>query len=258
MVLPLVLCILDITLVLSIGYLFQRVLQKLTDRNLRDYLTELISTCEYSTCVFELGVFDRMYGFNSALLAAFCVLVVKNYNILFRGRAINPCGAVEYLFTSSRRRYVLKLWLTQVSGAFLSYFYVMLIWRLSQSYHHLQHLHHDENPPLKIGIILAFIIEFSATFSCNFVEYATRKNGYDFVNSCLNAATCVTAAYLLAGTTRVWMNPALATAHLFQLEVNLLQNILVYWLAPIAGASLAYQCRNYIVNVLQPVTRKDL
>jgi hypothetical protein len=244
-------CILHIILVLSIGYLFKRALEKLTDPEIRNYLNEMVSTYELSTFVFELGVFGRVYGFNAALLAAFCLLVGKNYKVLFQGRTANPCGLVEYLFTRSRRRYVLTLWFMQILGAYLSYFYISLIWKLSQSYHHLQRLEYGWNPQLKVGVFFGFIIEFSATFLCHFVDYTTRKKRYDSINPLLTPAICVTVAYLFAETTGVWMNPALATAHLFQLRKNLVENIFVFWLAPIVGAALAYQCNNAVNNVMQ-------
>ena len=247
--------ILHIILALSIGYVFKRVVRKLTDLHICNYLNEMVSTYEFSTFVFELAVFGRVYGFNTALLAVFCLLVAKNYKLLFQGRTVNPCGSIEHLFTSSRRRYVLMLWVMQLLGAYFSYFYVVSIWQLSQSYHHLQHLKYGWNPQPKVGLGVGFIIEFSATFLCHLIECATRKNGYESMNPTLSAVTCVAVTYLFAETTGVWMNPALATVHLFQLENTLGQNILVFWLAPLLAASLAYQCNN-AVNVTQNRTRK--
>ena len=251
-------CILHIILALSVGYLCKHVLEKLTGPQIGNYLNETVSTCEYSTLVFELGVFGRVYGLNAVSLAAFCLLVAKNYRLLFQGRTVNPCGLVEYLFTSSTMRYAIKLWSTQFLGAYFSYLYISLIWKLSQSYYHLEYLEYGWNPHKKVGIILGFIIEFSATFLCTFLDQVTRKKEYNSINPSLNAASCVVVAYLFVETTGVWMNPALATAHVFQLKKNLFENIFVYWLAPIMGATLAYQCNNVLNDVhIQYRVRKE-
>ena len=253
----LVSCILHIILVLSIGYLVKRVVKKFFDSEIRNYLNEMISTYELSASVFELGVFGRVYRFNAALFAAFFLLVGKNYKVLFEGRSANPCGHVEYLFISPTRD-VLMVWFMQLCGAYLSYFYISLIWNLSQSYHHLEYMEYGWNPQLKVGIIFGFIIEFSATFLCQLIDYATRPKRYVSMNPSFNAVSCVAVAYIFAETTGVWMNPALATAHVFQLRNNLLQNIFIYWLAPIAGATIAYQCNNVVNNTSQYKERKRL
>ena len=251
-------CILHIILALSVGYLFKRILGKLTDPHIGNYLNEIVSTCEYSTFVFELGVFGRVYGLNASLLAAFCLLVAKNYKLLFQGRTVNPCGLVEFPFTSSRIRHVIQLWSMQFLGAYFSYFYLSLIWKLSQSYYHLEYLKYVWNPQAKVGIIVGFIIEFSGTFLCYFVDYVTRKKKYNTINPSLSAASCVVVGYVFVETTGVWMNPALATAHVFELGNNLFENIFVYWLAPIMGATLAYQCNNALNDVIQHKVRKEL
>lgn len=254
----LVFCILHILLALGVGYLSKRVLGKLTDSHIGNYLNEIVSTCEYSTFVFELGVFGRVYGLNASLLAAFCLLVVKNYRLLFQGRTVNPCGLVEYLFTNSKMKYVMKLWSMQLLGAYFSYFYISLIWKLSQSYYHLEYLKYVWDPQQKVGIIVGFTIELSGTFFCYFVDHVTRKKEYNSINPSLSAASCVVVAYVFVETTGVWMNPALATAHVFQRRNNLFENILVYWLAPIMGATLAYQCNTVLNNVIQRRVRKEL
>lgn len=244
----LIFVLLHITLVLSVGYILKRFLRNRRHAETSNYLNEMISTFEFSTCVFEVNAFGRVYGFNAALLATFCLLICKNYKVLFEGRTLNPCGQVEYFLKGYRKTCVLIMWLMQTLGACVSYLYISWIWKVSQNDYHLQQLEYRWNPRQTIGIIFGFMIEFLATFVCSFAEYATCKNGYEKINRTLSAATCIIVAYLFAETTDVWMNPAIATAHGFKLRTNLLENIFIFWLAPIVGAFLAYQCNNSATN----------
>lgn len=241
----------DIVLALSLGHSLRMAMKHLIHQRQYDFIDEMISTFELSACIFELGVIGRVYGVTVALFCAFCLLVAKNYNLIFQGRPANPCGYVEYaLHTSTPRRQLLLLWLFQLCGALFAYPYVSIVWTLTQSSFHLDHLENGFQPELKVGVFSGFMIELFATFFSTLADFVTRPKPYDSINPWIRALTCVGIGYLMAETTGVWMNPALATAHSFQFKNDfLLEHVFVYWLGPISGAALAFLCNTVVDNM---------
>lgn len=255
------LCILHIFLVLNIAYVSQQYLKYLLRKYLitLNYLEEAIATFAYSSCVFEIGVINSECGVIVALCAGFLILLGKNGKFLFQGRAANPCGLMYDLLQSLKLKDFLMLTLMQLSGAFLSYFYISLMWKLTQSSQHFQQLEYSWKLELKTGIVFSVLKEFFATFICNFVDLVTRQENMKSVNPVINTATSVLVSYLLADSTGIWMNPTLASVHLFQFRKKLLQNIIVFWFAPIFGTIFAYNLAIYVLNtVVKHRIKKEL
>ncbi|EDO35733.1 predicted protein [Nematostella vectensis] len=228
------------------------------------YASELISSFQFSACIFELVVIGRFYSPYVGIACSFILLFLKNSEYIFDGSAANPCGLLEGVVCKLKKPWFLNFVLTvlfQFSGALLSFPVMRFMWQKTNSEMHFKQLNSELGTTLQVPIIIGFAIEVFTTFVVTMVDFVTRGEMRRF-NPILRSTTCIAVCYALTGTTGVWMNPVFATVHTFLFTTGkelLLEHLFVFWVGPILGTLVAigidFKTHKHEVQKPKPIAR---
>lgn len=239
-----------------LGELLRIVLKRVLSKKFHPYAKELISTFQLSVCAFEISVVGRFYSAWVGLSCSFVLLTLKNSELILEGALANPCAIWEYVVDKKGyfiRDNVAKI-ACQVIGGLLSFPFTQVIWQAKWSDLHEKQVERGLQSTLEVSLMYGFLIELVGTFITTMCDFLSRGPALKKFNAVIRAASVVVVCYLLAETTGVWMNPALATAQTFVFctrQEAIHEHLFVFWLGPTIGTLTAIQV-NTLRSMSQP------
>lgn len=244
-----------------VGELLLIVLKRVLPKKFHPYAKELISTFELSVCAFEINVVGRFYSAWLGLSCSFVLLTLKNTELILEGALANPCAIWESVIDKKgyfTRENVAKI-TCQVIGGILSFPFTQLIWQAKWSDFHEKQVERGLQSTLEVSLMYGFLIETLGTFITTMCDFLSRGPALKNFNAVIRAASIVVVCYLLAETTGVWMNPALATAQTFVFctrQEAIHEHLFVFWLGPTIGTLTALQVKS-LLSMSQTQKAKD-
>ena len=244
-----------------LGELSRIVLKRVLPKKFHPYAKELISTFQLSVCAFEIGVIGRFHSTWLGLSCSFVLLTLKNAEFIFEGALANPCAIWEDVIYKKAyfvRDNVAKI-ACQVIGGLLSFPFTQVLWQAKWSDFHEKQVERGLQSTLEVSLMYGFFIEIIGTFITTMCDFLSRGPALRKFNAVIRAVSVVVVCYLLAKTTGVWMNPALATAQTFVFctrQEAIHEHLFVFWLGPTIGTLSAIEV-NTLLSMSQPSKAKD-
>ena len=254
--------LLAIAIVFLLGDTIRHLLRRIIPRKAFECATDFISSFQLSACVFEIGVIGNFYNKWISLLCSFLLLTLKNMEYVFDCAPANPCGLLENVVRKKTTVALLADFgtrsLVQLLGALLGYPFVQTLWRHTASEIHTQQLEKGLFSTLEVSLLFGFCVEVGATFIATMSDYLSRGS-LRRLNPVIRSAVVILLCLGLNRTTGTWMNPALATAHVFAFSSSsemLLEHLTVFWVGPMLGTLLAILVNTKFVEEPDPRTKR--
>lgn len=254
-----------IAVVFVLGDTLRLFLRKVLPRGLYECATDFISSFQLSACVFEISVIGNFYNGWVAVSCSFILLTLKNMEYIFDGAAANPCGLLERVVKQKTSAALLTDFLaksiSQLLGAMLSFPFIQTLWQYTSSEFHSNQLSKELLSTLEVSLFVGFGVEVGATFLSTMSDFVSRGNLQRY-NPVIRSTACIVVCLMLGRTTGTWMNPALATVHIFMFSPSkelLMEHVFVFWVGPMLGTLIAISANSMFIEKPDPrLKRKSL
>lgn len=230
------------------------ILKRLLGKEVFKLVDEFLASFQNSVCILELGVVSSLYGFRSwvGITSIFIFSALKHFTFIRGKYFANPLGFIDSFYNAGKTclhspLFMILVVAIQILAAVAAHPFVKLLWGRSYSEFHNKILFSDCKTTLEVSFMHGFIVEILTTFVAWSTDYFTPVNKKPPIRSAVSLAL----ALIFEGTSGVWMNPAVASAHTFNCtgHDNAWEHVITYWLGPFVAVILFYEMKELVHNL---------